>query len=109
MQAREETALSEVSEDERLVILARRGSAAAFREIMQRNNRRLYRTIRSILKDEAETDGTMQASYIYAFANLDALSGEANLPIWLTRIALNQAMMRLHVRDEGALPTLAPV
>ena len=88
------TAVFELSEDERLVILARQGSAAAFREIMQRNNRRLYRTIRSILKDSAETEEAMQESYLHAFANLEAFGGEESLPSWLARIALHQALMR---------------
>jgi RNA polymerase sigma-70 factor (ECF subfamily) len=102
MQAHEGAAASEISEHRRLTNLARQGSAAAFREIMQQNNRRLYRAIRSVLRDEAAAEMAMQDAYLYAFAHLHALPGDASLPTWLTRIALNRAMMRLnHPREAG--------
>ena len=42
--------------DADLVLLARHRSAAAFRVIMERNNRRLFRVARSLLKDDAEAE-----------------------------------------------------
>jgi hypothetical protein len=42
---------------------ARHGSAAVFRVIMERNNRRLFRVARSLLKDDAEAGGFRQETY----------------------------------------------
>jgi RNA polymerase sigma-70 factor (ECF subfamily) len=69
---------------------ARHGSAAAFRVIMERNNRRLFRVARSL--DDAEAEDTVQETYLSAFANLHRYAGTAALSTCLTRIALNEAL-----------------
>jgi RNA polymerase sigma-70 factor, ECF subfamily len=79
-------------------IAARHGSAAAFRVIMERNNRRLFWIARSLLKDDAEAEDTVQETYVSAFANLHRDAGTAALSTWLTRIALNEALGRLRRR-----------
>jgi RNA polymerase sigma-70 factor, ECF subfamily len=84
--------------DEDLVGLARRGERAAFREIMQRYNRRLYRIARSVLRDDSEAEDVVQEAYLRAFAHLDRFRGEARFSTWLTRIALNEALGRLRQR-----------
>jgi len=76
-------------------IAARHGSAAAFRVIMESNNRRLFRVARSLLEDDAEAEDTVHLS---ASANLDRYAGTAALSTWLTRIALNEALGRLRRR-----------
>jgi RNA polymerase sigma-70 factor (ECF subfamily) len=85
---------SHLSENE-LVSLARAGSAAAFREIMQRNNPRLFRLVRGILRDDAEAEDALQETYVRAFAGLGSYAGDAALSTWLTRIAINEALGRL--------------
>lgn len=62
---------------------------------MERHNRRLFRAVRSVLKDEAEAEDALQEAYLHAFAGLDGYRGEAGLSTWLTRIALNEAFARL--------------
>lgn len=84
--------------DAQLARFARDGSADAFRAIMQRHNQRLFRTVRSVLKDEAEAEDALQEAYLQAFANLAAYRGEAELSTWLVRIALNVAFARLRSR-----------
>lgn len=84
--------------DADLVSLARQGSAAAFRAIMESNNRRLFRVVRSVLKDNAEAEDAVQETYLRAFANLAGYAGTASLSTWLTRIALNEALGRLRRR-----------
>lgn len=81
-----------------LVERARHGDGDAFREIVQRHNRRLYRVARSVLGDEAEAEDVVQEAYVRAFAHLDGFRGEARLSTWLTRIALNEALGRVRQR-----------
>lgn len=80
--------------DDELAALAGAGDAAAFRMIMQRNNRRLYRVARGILGNDAEAEDVVQETYIKAFENLALFRGESNLATWLTRIAINEALGR---------------
>jgi len=80
--------------DADLVDNAKRGDHAAFREIMTRNNQRLYRLARMLLKDDAEAEEAVQEAYLRAFTGLDGFRGESALATWLTRIVLNEALGR---------------
>jgi RNA polymerase sigma-70 factor (ECF subfamily) len=71
----------------------------ALREVMQANNRRLYRAAISILGDPGEAEDVVQAAYVRAFGSIDSYAGHASLSTWLTRIAINEALMRR--RAEG--------
>lgn len=84
--------------DERLVELARAGEAGAFRLLMQRNNRRLYRVARGILGDDGEAEDVVQEAYLRAFENLGGFRSESSLTTWLTRIAINEALGRKRKR-----------
>ena len=80
--------------DVELVELARRRNGAAFRIIMQRNNQRLFRIARAVVRDDSEAEDIVQAAYVDAYAGLGSFRGEANLATWLTRIVLNEALGR---------------
>jgi RNA polymerase sigma-70 factor, ECF subfamily len=86
--------------DGELVTLARRGEAAAFCEIMRRNNRHLFRAARSVLRDDAEAEDVVQEAYLRAFRGLAGFRGDASLSTWLTRIALNEALGRRRRRRD---------
>ena len=85
-------------DDAALVERARQRDGAAVRLIMQRHNRRLFRTARGVLHDDAEAEDVVQETYVRAFTHLDGFRGEAQLSTWLTRIALNEALGRLRRR-----------
>ena len=89
--------LEALSETE-LVALLRRGHAPAFRAAVQRNNRRLYRLARSVLRDDAEAEDAVQEAYLRAFRALDGFKGDSSFSAWLTRITLNEALGRLRRR-----------
>jgi RNA polymerase sigma-70 factor (ECF subfamily) len=86
-----------------LVARARGGDKAAIRTIVRQNNRRLFRVARSILKDEWEAEDAVQEAYVRAFRRLGDFEGRSKLATWLTRIVVNEALMRLrrpaHVSD----------
>jgi RNA polymerase sigma-70 factor, ECF subfamily len=81
-------------DDVRLVDLARSGEAAAFRIIMRRHNRRLYRVARGVLGDDSEAEDVVQEALVRGFQNLSGFRGDSTLATWLTRIALNEALGR---------------
>jgi RNA polymerase sigma-70 factor (ECF subfamily) len=88
--------------DAALVARALMRDAAALAEIMRRNNRRLYRAAWGILRDEQEAEDAVQDCYLKAFAALPNFRGEAALSTWLTRIAINEALMRRRKRQAQA-------
>ena len=88
--------------DAALIARALARDAAALAEIMRRNNRRLYRAAWGILRDEQEAEDAVQDCYLKAFAALPNFRGEAALSTWLTRIAINEALMRRRKRQAQA-------
>ena len=85
-------------DDATLVALARAGRREAFRQVMQRCNRRLFRVARGLVHNDSEAEDVVQAAYVSAFEHLGAFRGEASLATWLTRIVLNEANGRLRAR-----------
>ncbi|HXG71566.1 MAG TPA: RNA polymerase sigma factor [Gemmatimonadaceae bacterium] len=78
--------------------LARRiaqSDPVAFETLMQRHNAKLFRIARSILKDDAEAEDALQDAYLAAFRRMASFRGGSQLVTWLTRIVINQSLMRL--------------
>jgi RNA polymerase sigma-70 factor, ECF subfamily len=71
---------------------------AAFEGMMRRNNTRLFRIARAILRDENEAEDALQDAYLDAFAHMDDFRGAAQVTTWLTRIVINRALMRLRTQ-----------
>jgi RNA polymerase sigma-70 factor (ECF subfamily) len=85
----------EAVDDHGLVREVQRGNSGAFGAIMRRYNRRLYRTARAILKEDARAEDALQDAYIAAFRHMGEFRGDAALGTWLTRIVVNQALQTL--------------
>src|SRR5258708_27857493 len=97
MQRQDATRVSDLDAlgDAELVQLARQRDSGAFRVIMRRHNRRLYRVARAVTRDDSEAEDVVQEAYFHAFAHLGNFRGDSSLATWLTRIALNEALGRL--------------
>ncbi|WP_243367819.1 RNA polymerase sigma factor [Microvirga solisilvae] len=78
-----------------LVAHALAGAPQAFRTIMQRHNRRLYRVARGIVGSDADAEDVLQEAYVRAFAHLSEFKGESRLSTWMTRIVINESLGRL--------------
>ena len=74
------------------------GEPSLFELIMRRHNQRIYRTVRSIVRDEFEAEDVMQQAYINAYVHLDQFEERASFSTWLTRIAINEAFARVRPR-----------
>jgi RNA polymerase sigma-70 factor (ECF subfamily) len=81
-------------DDGDLVDRVKAGEAEAFRAIMKRHNRLLYRVARGVLGNDSEAEDVTQDAFVRAFQSLDSFRGESALATWLTRIALNEALGR---------------
>lgn len=74
----------------------------AFQVLMRRYNQSLYRTARSILKDDAEAEDAMQEAYLHAYRAMGKFRGDAKLSTWLVRIVVNEAIGRVRKRTRSA-------
>jgi RNA polymerase sigma-70 factor, ECF subfamily len=84
--------------DAEIVRRVRGGETALFELIMRRYNQRIFRTVRSILRDDAEAEDVMQQAYVNAYTHLDQFAERATFATWLTRIAINEAFARIRPR-----------
>lgn len=94
---------SRMPEDE-LIARAAAGEGAAFEVLMRRHNRLLYRTARSILKDDAEAEDAVQDAYLRAWHALPGFRTESKLATWLVRIVANEALARLRRTSAAVIP-----
>ena len=68
------------------------GVRGVFTALMRRYNQTLYRTARSILKDDAEAEDAVQEAYLLAYRAMAGFRAEARLSTWLVRIVVNEAI-----------------
>lgn len=78
------------------------GDMLALQYLMRRHNQTLYRTARSILKDDAEAEDAVQEAYVLAYRAMDRFRGDAKLSTWLVRIAVNVAIRRARKLNRSA-------
>ena len=77
------------------------GEKVLYEILVRRNNQKLYRIIRSYLKDPAEIEDIMQNSYIKAYTKLYQFKLESSFSTWLIRIGINESLARL--KEKGKL------
>lgn len=81
--------------DEEIVARVLAGELALFELLMRRNNRRVYRAARGIVRDDREAEDVMQDAYVRAYEHLRSFDHRAKFSTWLVRIAVNEALARL--------------
>jgi RNA polymerase sigma-70 factor, ECF subfamily len=96
-----EAAISESWTDQEVVERVKAGDTALYEIIMRRYNQRLYRITRAILRDSSEAEDVMQDAYVRAYQYLHQYAGDALFSIWLTRIAVHEALRRLRLRKRN--------
>jgi RNA polymerase sigma-70 factor, ECF subfamily len=79
--------------DDCLVERARRRDFVAFEALMRRHNRRLFRVARGVLRDADAAQDAVQETYLRAFTRLDSYQPSGKFGAWITRVALNEALM----------------
>jgi len=85
--------------DERsLVARAKSGSSTAFGELYDRHRLRIYHTAFRILRNRQDAEDAVQRSFQCAFTNLCRFREDSTFSTWITRIAINDALMLLRQR-----------
>ncbi len=88
------TSWDSLSDDE-LVVLAQQRDEPAFAELMRRNSTVSFRLALSMLRDRQEAEDEVQNSYFNAWQHLGQFQRGSKFSTWITRILLNQCLMRL--------------
>src|ERR1700733_4132597 len=78
-----------------LVSMAKLGDGDAFVELSNLHANRLLRTIYQITRNWHDAEDALQDATLRAFSHLKDFEGKSSFSTWLTRIAINSALMIL--------------
>ena len=87
-----------------IVLAAQAGSPAAFAELYSAYSRRLFQTILSITRNPHDAEEALQDTFLRAYLAIKSFEGKSQIYTWLTRIAVNTALMVL--RKQRTRPEL---
>jgi RNA polymerase sigma-70 factor (ECF subfamily) len=85
------------SEETTLLASARAGDSTAFECLVMPHWDALLRVTQRILRNREDAEDAVQTAFLHAFRNLNGFHGHSQFSSWLTRIAMNAALMRLRV------------
>ena len=108
--------------DAALVAGAKTGDARAFELLVQRHEGKIFALAQRMTRNREDAEDVVQQSFQKAFIHLKKFEGDSLFSTWLTRIAINEALMLLRRRrgtrevpiaesnmeDETALPLDIP-
>jgi RNA polymerase sigma factor (sigma-70 family) len=84
-----------VVSDERLVAAAKIGHKGAFDDLYQRHAEKMLRITYRITRNRQDAEDAVQECFLNAFLHLKDFDGRSRFSTWLTRIAMNAALMKL--------------
>jgi len=89
-------------EDALLVAAAKARDTRAFELLVERHQRKILSMAQRITRNREDAEDVVQQSFQKAFIHLTKFEGESLFSTWLTRIAINEALMLLR-RNRGSL------
>ena len=95
--------------DAELVRAAHAGSSAAFADLQHFYSRPLYNTIVGITKNREDAEDALQDTFLRAYLALRNFEGRSSFYSWLTRIAMNSALMILRKRRARPEVSFEPI
>jgi RNA polymerase sigma-70 factor, ECF subfamily len=81
-----------------LVQQARAGDEAAFARLVQPHIRKVFHVALKITRNREDAEDASQQTLLKAFANIRQFQGASQFSTWLTRIAMNEALMIIRKR-----------
>src|SRR6266853_2715623 len=95
---RDVTSSSDAAADEELVAAAKSGDESAFEILVKRQERKVFRVALRYTRVREDAEDIVQETFRKAFVHLQKFEGKSSFSTWLTRIAINEALMSLRRR-----------
>jgi len=83
------------ADDVTLVSRAKQGDDAAFGELVERHQARVYAHALRLLGNPQDAEEVLQDTFVQVFRNLERFEERSRFSTWIYRIATNEALMRL--------------
>lgn len=81
--------------DAQLLSAARKGDQAAFGELFERHAKKILHSTLRITRNREDAEDALQECFLSGLVHLNDFDGRSQLSTWLTRIAINAALMKL--------------
>ena len=94
-------ATTDIIPDKEIIARVLKGERNLYSVLIKRYNQRLYRVAMSFINDDSEAEETMQIAYIKAFENLEKFEHRSAFSTWLTRILINECLLRRKKRNQS--------
>lgn len=98
-----DTRQSCIEPDDQLVTRSQAGDQAAFEELVKRHENTCIKLAVSILRDVSEAEDEVQNSLWKAYSRIGQFQQDSKFSTWLSRIVVNQCLMRLRKAKRARL------
>jgi RNA polymerase sigma-70 factor (ECF subfamily) len=82
-----------------LVAAAKDGDHQAYAELCRRHSKQILRTVLQITRNIADAEDSLQEAFLKAYIHIGEFEGRGGFSSWLTRIAVNSALMLLRKKQ----------
>ena len=90
--------------DAALVDALRARDAKAFDDLVKRHQRRLLNVALRITRNREDAEDVVQDSFLNVFKHLNSFRGDSQFASWLTRVTINQALMKIRGNTQKFVP-----
>ena len=94
------------TEEGGFLVAAKRGDSAAFEMLCKQSASTVLRIARRMLRSKEDAEDVMQESFQLAFIHLQSFKGGSRFSTWLSRIAINAALMKLRRKSHSRVVSL---
>jgi RNA polymerase sigma-70 factor (ECF subfamily) len=91
-------AIPDPNDEGTLVAQAQAGDSAAFAELVNRYQRKIYRLAKHITQNDEDAEDVLQDAFLKAYEHLKGFHGQSKFYTWIVRIAVNESLMKLRKR-----------
>jgi RNA polymerase sigma-70 factor, ECF subfamily len=77
------------------LVAAKRGDSAAFEMLCKQSANTIFHVVRRMMRNNEDAEDVVQDSFQQAFIHLQSFNGDSRFSTWLSRIAINAALMKL--------------
>jgi RNA polymerase sigma-70 factor, ECF subfamily len=85
----------EIDEDLVLVHSAKEGDTSAFEQLIKRHTSTVFRVAMHLTSSREDAEDIVQDAFLKAFRGIQQFEGRARFSTWLTRIAVNESLVKL--------------
>jgi RNA polymerase sigma-70 factor (ECF subfamily) len=87
------------TEEYAFLAAAKRGDSAAFEVLCKHSANTVFHVARRMMRNHEDAEDVVQESFQQAFIHLKNFNGDSRFSTWLSRIAINAALMKLRKKQ----------